>query len=287
MGRDVQTRGSGGQDAVAADRTTDGSAAVPLRVQLAPCAPIDAGRLTDLLREAGFAPLICVAPAGAAELEWDVAFSAGRAMDAAATPSNLIALPLAEPQPHAAHEIASREARPAAGGELPSPPLESGNHRGLRARAPGAAPQSDAGVFRPPRTLPVAPRRHRSRRSTPTNPAHDELSAVYAALSCGAALLDETGRTRLANAALLEMLGVPEGRPELLAETLAGLRVYDEFGALLPREHWATQRALRSGRPVQGMVVAIERRDGVRRWLTIDAVPLVDRGGRPRQVAVT
>jgi len=68
---------------------------------------------------------------------------------------------------------------------------------------------------------------------------------------------------------------------------LAALRVTDEHGEALPHDAWATEIALRTGRPVYGLVACVEPPHGVRRWLQIDAMPLPDLPGQPRRVAAT
>src|SRR5581483_8761793 len=285
----VQTQRSGGQDAVARDRTPDGQA-VPLRVQLAAGAPIDAVRLSSILRDAGFVPQITLLPDPTAEPRGEVALSIVPAADAEtdAPPANLIVLPVAELQAQAAHDQAAETLRPAAGGELPAPSIQSDERHRPRARAPHAPPPGEVRPLSPTRVGPAGPTRGWGRHSTrlPNGP-DDELAAVYASLSCGAALFDEQGRVRFANAALLELLGATGGEPAALQRALARLRVYDERGEPLPHDAWATAVALRTGRSVQGMVVAVDRPDGSRRWLTIDAVPLRDRSGRPCRVVVT
>mgnify|MGYP001497924907 CR=1 FL=1 len=235
---------------------TDGPAGVPLSAG----APVDAARLAAILRAAGFEATVARAADLPAEQAagWDLALGATPPGE---PPANLIALPLP-----ARAEEATERAAPAAGGELPGTAGAAAARQRLRARAPAeAAPAGEAGPFTAPRLLPSSRRRTTYGRHTPRLPdAPDpDLRVVYAALPCGAALIDESGSIRLANAALHELLGAAPDDADDLHAVMARLRVTDECGADLPREAWATRVALRTGRPVRGLVACIHRPDGM------------------------
>ncbi|WP_225335302.1 PAS domain-containing protein [Halomicrobium urmianum] len=63
--------------------------------------------------------------------------------------------------------------------------------------------------------------------------------------------------------------------------------MYDESDERIPTEEYPFARALATGEPVSDRVVQVERSDGDRRWLSIDAVPLTDESGDVDRIVTT
>jgi diguanylate cyclase (GGDEF)-like protein/PAS domain S-box-containing protein/putative nucleotidyltransferase with HDIG domain len=122
-----------------------------------------------------------------------------------------------------------------------------------------------------------------SRRSA----AGERLRALYATMACGVMVRDADGLVVDANAAAQEILGRPleylRGLP--LSDTL--VQTMREDGTPLPPEDRPVALALRTGLPQRGYVMAATVGDGQRRWLQVDAVPMVDASGKPGDVVIS
>jgi len=107
----------------------------------------------------------------------------------------------------------------------------------------------------------------------------EHLRAVYEAMSCAVMVVDEGGVAREANCAACHLLGV--SRAELIGQTLAAVTgdSIREDGSPLPVAARPTGLALAGGRAVRDVVFGLTLRDGTRRWLQADAVPLPDADG--------
>ena len=109
------------------------------------------------------------------------------------------------------------------------------------------------------------------------------LRTVYEAIGSGVMVFDASGAIVNANAAAAEITGRP-------VEQLLGMHSADfqvsvrEDGSPLPDGERAVATALRTRLPVRKFVIGITRPDRQRRWLQLDAVPLLDPGGSVTQV---
>ncbi|WMC12189.1 diguanylate cyclase [Oceanimonas pelagia] len=101
----------------------------------------------------------------------------------------------------------------------------------------------------------------------------ERLRTIVAFLPMGIALTDRQGLIVHCNAAAEGLLGMrPRHR---LEEVYAnqGWRVLREDGSPMPREEFASSRALAEGRPVHDVVVSLQSGEE-RRWLNVSATPL-------------
>ena len=109
------------------------------------------------------------------------------------------------------------------------------------------------------------------------------LRTVYEAIGSGVMVFDASGAIVNANAAAAEITGRP-------VEQLLGMHSADflptvrEDGSPLPLSERAVITALRTRQPVRKFVIGITRPDRQRRWLQLDAVPLLGPGGSVTRV---
>ncbi|MDP2497382.1 MAG: PAS domain S-box protein [Candidatus Palauibacterales bacterium] len=99
--------------------------------------------------------------------------------------------------------------------------------------------------------------------------------------------LDADGHITFANAAAEEMLGLEES--ELASRTYNDptWRITAADGGALPDQELPFRRVMETGRPVRNAEHGIERPDGERRILAVNAAPLGDGAGEPAGVVAT
>jgi len=115
----------------------------------------------------------------------------------------------------------------------------------------------------------------------------ERLRALYATMACGVLVRDAGGLIVDANAAAQEILALPLhrlcGRP--LAETLVATSRED--GTPLTPDERPVALAFGTGQPQRGYVLGATCGDGRRRWLQVDAAPMLDSLGMPGEVVVS
>jgi len=104
------------------------------------------------------------------------------------------------------------------------------------------------------------------------------LRSVYELLPIGITVTDPTGRIIDCNRSAQEILGLD--RESLLARSAAGepWDIIRPDGTPMPPDEYASVRALRSGQPVFDVEMGVQRDNGERRWLKVNAMP-ADGGG--------
>jgi PAS domain S-box-containing protein len=112
-------------------------------------------------------------------------------------------------------------------------------------------------------------------------------SRVLEALEVGVIVHDSALGIVYANDAAAVLLGVDVA--EAIERTVSDPRwvVIHPDGSPIPPEDVPASVALRTRKPVRGMILGITHRDGVTAWLAVDAVPLLGAGGDVELVAVT
>ncbi|MXV18710.1 bifunctional diguanylate cyclase/phosphodiesterase [Deinococcus xianganensis] len=105
-----------------------------------------------------------------------------------------------------------------------------------------------------------------------------QARSIVSALDEGVVMIDAAGRLIAANRAAQDLLDLPPGQslPPLHDPVWA---LQNERGEPVPFEQYPAVTALRTGRPVRQVILSRTRRDGQRRWLSINATPLEDRSG--------
>jgi len=112
-------------------------------------------------------------------------------------------------------------------------------------------------------------------------------SRVLDALEVGVIVHDAALRIVYANANAAALLGVEVA--EAIERTVSDpfWVVIHPDGSPVAHEDVPAAVALRTRRPVRGMIVGLTHRDGVKIWLAVDAVPLLGPGGDVELIAVT
>ncbi|HET7542846.1 MAG TPA: PAS domain S-box protein, partial [Polyangiaceae bacterium] len=127
-------------------------------------------------------------------------------------------------------------------------------------------------------------------RSTPiegSGAAVTDHARVLDVLEVGVIVHDAALRIVYTNGAAAALLGIEV--TEALERDVADPRwiVIHPDGSPVPPQDVPASRALRSGKPVRGMILGVRQPDGVTTWLAVDAVPLAARRGGVEFVAVT
>jgi PAS domain S-box-containing protein len=116
--------------------------------------------------------------------------------------------------------------------------------------------------------------------------SRDELEQVLAALPDGITVLDEDGRMIYANDAAGRIVGLTSGNDfmrESREVVLKGFHLYDESGHLLQINELPGGHGLQGRRDKK--LVRIKSLDGrIERWVFLEAVPIIDGGGRVHRV---
>ena len=113
------------------------------------------------------------------------------------------------------------------------------------------------------------------------------MRTLLSAMGEGVILRDAAGRVQSYNNAAAELLGLTPDEMDRWQTDDGRLRYFDENGDLCPHHHLPFVRALTSGKHKTG-TLGIERPDGSRRWLWINAKPFFDdKSGELRGVVST
>jgi len=104
------------------------------------------------------------------------------------------------------------------------------------------------------------------------------LHAVFDAMACGVVIADASGVIIEANAAAQGIFGLREQEMHghTLVEVHQGAVRLD--GTVIPLDERPSAVAVRTGHALHKDVLGITRRDGQRRWLQVETVPLCDEG---------
>jgi PAS domain S-box-containing protein len=113
--------------------------------------------------------------------------------------------------------------------------------------------------------------------------SEERLRSVYRAMACGVLVRDATGVIVDANEAAEEIVGysLAEMRGKLPDELWP---VLDEAETEVSLADRPSSRVLRTGAPLRQLTMAVQRRDGERRWIQNDTVPVHDADGRVVQI---
>ena len=112
------------------------------------------------------------------------------------------------------------------------------------------------------------------------------MRTLLSAMGEGVILRDATGRVQSYNNAAAELLGLSPQEMARLADRGRPPALFRRERRHLPPRHFPSLRALASGKPKTG-TLGIERPDGSRRWLWINAKPFFDDERRARGVVST
>jgi diguanylate cyclase (GGDEF)-like protein/PAS domain S-box-containing protein len=113
-----------------------------------------------------------------------------------------------------------------------------------------------------------------------------QMCLAYEAMACGVLVLDRHGALASANEMAQEILGGDHNaHGHVLARTMAS--AIREDGSAVAEGDLPWQQALRMGRPQRSVIVGFNRRDGRRRWLQVDAVPVGGADGAVARVVIS
>ncbi|WP_394741874.1 PAS domain-containing sensor histidine kinase [Natronococcus roseus] len=113
----------------------------------------------------------------------------------------------------------------------------------------------------------------------------DLVERILETSPVGIAVVNPDGSTSRANERMATLLDVP---PAESGEYTAGQRdMYDRDGRLLSVEERPASRVFETGEPVYDREIRLDRGDGGRTWLSINATPIGTDEGPPEQVVVT
>lgn len=109
--------------------------------------------------------------------------------------------------------------------------------------------------------------------------SRERLARIVETMADGLAILDREGHITFANAAAESILGL--SRSEITRRTYkdSAWKTTTEEGKPIPEEDLPFVRVMRTGKPVYGAEQAVERPDGTRVILSINAAPLCDATG--------
>ncbi|MDJ1430494.1 PAS domain S-box protein [Halostagnicola sp. A-GB9-2] len=101
----------------------------------------------------------------------------------------------------------------------------------------------------------------------------------------GIAVTNPDGSVSRANERMETLLGVPSGGA---SEYVAGQRdVFDADGELLPVTERPAIRVFDTGEPLYDQEILLKQSDDQRTWLSVNATPITDERGEPKQVVTT
>ena len=129
----------------------------------------------------------------------------------------------------------------------------------------------------------VAPALQAARLHSDLAESEQRFRSLYETIACGVLVQAPGGEVLHANLAAQEILGLSldemvDMRPEQLWVAL------DEAGRPLALSERPSRRAAATASPVRGVTMEVRRPHGIRRWVQVDSVPLLDESGRPVQV---
>ncbi|MCU4742541.1 PAS domain S-box protein [Natronoglomus mannanivorans] len=108
---------------------------------------------------------------------------------------------------------------------------------------------------------------------------------ILEASPVGIAVVNPDGSAARANERMGELLDLP--MDDASVYTTAQQDIYDANGEFLPLEERPVSRVFDTGAPVIDREILLERSDGQRQWLSINARPITDERGTPEQVVET
>ncbi len=114
--------------------------------------------------------------------------------------------------------------------------------------------------------------------------AAEHHRAVLDALQEGVVIMDDADRLQAVNPPAIELLGAEANGIAAADLESTGVTALREDGTRMTADEFPATIAARTGEPVLGEVVSIERRDGQRRWLSVNSRPTTI-GGRSAVVA--
>jgi PAS domain S-box-containing protein len=100
------------------------------------------------------------------------------------------------------------------------------------------------------------------------------LRRLVEGLDAGVMVIDRERRFRLANPAALRILGLTGEELERLSLRSEEWQAVRGDGTPMPLDEFPAEVALRTGQPVLGVEMGVERGDGRRGWLVVSAAPL-------------
>ncbi|AFZ71518.1 helix-turn-helix domain-containing protein [Natronobacterium gregoryi] len=117
-------------------------------------------------------------------------------------------------------------------------------------------------------------------------PPEDLARRVFDVSPVSTVVVDSNGWIAYANERATETLGA--SREEIVSWRYgaADWRIYDDDGALIPVEEYPVTQVLETGESVFGFEHWLERPDGSKRWLTLNAAPLTNEDGEVEYVVV-
>ena len=113
----------------------------------------------------------------------------------------------------------------------------------------------------------------------------DVTQEVLEVSPVGVMVLDGDGTVTQVNERARETLGISES--ERATYSPADRPTYDEEGRPVPPDEHPFARALETGEPVYDRVLQVERPDGDRRWLSVNAEPILSEDGTVDRVVTT
>jgi PAS domain S-box-containing protein len=113
----------------------------------------------------------------------------------------------------------------------------------------------------------------------------DLVESIVESSPVGIGVVNPDGTIVRANEHAEEILGLSAG--ELADQPAAEHPVYDVDGDPIPADERPFAEALETGETVQNREIQVEKPDGERRWLSVNAVPLFDEDGDVERVIVT
>ncbi len=116
--------------------------------------------------------------------------------------------------------------------------------------------------------------------------SEQRLQTLFDAAACGLLSIDATGRILDTNRMAEHILGLPLGHMHGRPVTSVFQLVREDGSAVSNGEHPA-RKAVESTQAVRGAVLQVNRPDGQRRWLQIDAAPALTPDGTLVQVVVS
>ncbi|MGH7903724.1 MAG: EAL domain-containing protein [Candidatus Dormibacteraceae bacterium] len=129
----------------------------------------------------------------------------------------------------------------------------------------------------------VAPALQAARLHTVLAASEQQLRSLYESIACGVLVQSPAGVVLHANVAAEDILGLALDQMRARSTDLLW-GATDESGRQLAMDQRPAVVAAMTRRPVRGFSLRIERKDGERRWLQVDSVPLLGSDGSPVQV---
>ena len=117
--------------------------------------------------------------------------------------------------------------------------------------------------------------------------AHDRLERIVETMAEPLTIVDTDGRIVFANAAAEELFQLSRSEVEERTYRSTDWEITDEEGGPYPTEKLPVSRVLQSEAPVRNVTFAIQRGDGERRVLSVNAAPLREEEGEITAVVTT